>query len=388
MKRSTIFVLGSVAIVGVGLAANACSSSESDTPSDDAGGGVTVLPDGAVVLPDGATVPPDGATLPDGAVILPDGAIVENDGGEDGGGNDAGTDSGGNDGGGNDAGPGTSQSCNGLPNTCGGAGDCCASNPVPAGSYNRSNDGQYPATVSAFKLDVYEVTVGRFRNFVNAGKGTQASPPAAGSGAHPLIANSGWDAAWNAQLAANTTALKAALKCIAGYPAWTDAPVGNETKPLNCVTWYEAFAFCAWDGARLPTEAEWNYAASGGNEQRTYPWGATIDLTRASYDCRGDNSAKGQCAFTDMLPVGSKPAGDGKWGHKDLGGNVWEWVLDVYREPYRLKTCTDCADLQAGPNRAFRGGGFPNEEFYLVNNARIGDPPIDRDYDVGFRCAR
>jgi formylglycine-generating enzyme required for sulfatase activity len=89
-----------------------------------------------------------------------------------------------------------------------------------------------------------------------------------------------------------------------------------------------------------------------------------------------------------MLPVGSKPAGDGKWGQSDLGGNVWEWTLDWARTPYRLTTCIDCADLQTSPTKTFRGGGFPNENFYLTTATRIDDVATDRDYDVGFRCAR
>ena len=284
--------------------------------------------------------------------------------------------------------PQTGASCLGLPATCGGSKDCCASNLVPGGTFNRSNDGAFPATVSDFKLDVYEVVVGRFRAFVNAGRGTQASPPAPGEGAHPKIASSGWDPAFNASLPANTAALKAELKCIAAYPAWTDAPSGNETRPMNCVTWFEAFAFCAWDGGgRLPTEAEWNYAAAGGSEQRDYPWGAGIDHNKASYDCGG--KGPGACAFSDILPVGSKsPQGDGKWGQADLAGNLWEYTLDYSAVPYRLKTCTDCADLQAAPYRTFRGGGFANESFYEVTSLRLERSPGIADYDVGFRCAR
>lgn len=285
--------------------------------------------------------------------------------------------------------PETGSSCAGLAPTCGGSKDCCASNVVVGGTFNRSNEPAFPATVSDFKLDVYEVTVGRFRAFVNAGKGTQASPPAPGAGAHPKIASSGWDATWNGSLPTTSDALKTDLKCNAAYPTWSDAPGANETRPINCVTWFDAFAFCAWDRGWLPTEAEWNYAAAGGSEQRDYPWGATIDLTRASYDCAADGSGAGACAFSDMLPVGSKsPQGDGKWGQADLAGNVWEWTLDWSQTPYRLATCADCADLQTAPNRVFRGGGFPNESFYQLSSVRLEDVPTDRDYDVGFRCAR
>ncbi|MBX3232069.1 MAG: formylglycine-generating enzyme family protein [Labilithrix sp.] len=286
-------------------------------------------------------------------------------------------------------GGGDSASCKDLPATCGGAKDCCAAQDVPAATFNRGNDPEFPATVSAFALDVYEVTVGRFRRFVDAGAGTQASPPAADAGAHPLIANSGWKAAWNGELAADTAALKEALKCNPSYPAWTDTPGENENKPMNCITWYDALAFCAWDGGRLPTEAEWNSAAAGGADQREYPWGDGITLAQAAYDCRADGSGAGDCKFSDMLAVGSKsPAGDGKYGHVDLAGSVWEWVLDDGVEPYRIKDCKDCADVQFGDNRMFRGGGFPNEDYLLTTGARIYDVPTDRDYDVGVRCAR
>ena len=260
----------------------------------------------------------------------------------------------------------TPPSCEGLASTCGGTGgskDCCASNVVvgtgDGGVFYRSNDTTAPATVSDFKLDVYEVTVGRFRAFVNAGKGTQASPPAPGDGAHPKIAGSSWDSSWNASLTVATFALKAGLKCDPSYPAWTDTPNGNETRPINCVTWFEAFAFCAWDGGRLPTEAERNYAAAGGSEQRDYPWGAGIDPSKASYGCGGSDAG---CSFTNLLPVGSdSPPGDGKWGQAELAGNLWEWALDWYASPYGIP-CNDCADLQTATDRAAK-------YFRLVNNA-------------------
>lgn len=278
-------------------------------------------------------------------------------------------------------------SCQGLPATCGGARSCCTSNSVAGGTFNRSNDGTYPATVTTFKLDVFEVTVGRFRTFVNAGKGTQASPPAAGAGAHPTVAASGWNATWNASLPATTAALKTALACDAAYPAWTDAAGANETRAMNCLSWFEAFAFCAWDGARLPTEAEWNYAAAGGSEQRIHAWGATIDQTKAAYDCGG--AGPGNCTFANLKPVGSfSPQGDGKWGQADLTGNVWEYTLDYSAVPYRLLACADCADLQPAMYRTFRGGSFANDRDYQGTAVRLERSPGIADYDVGVRCAR
>lgn len=387
MKIATQIVALVLLAVSASIAIGACGDDPETTPEGEEAGlpdGTVVLPDGAIIFPDGAVVLTDGGVLlSDGAVVLSDGAVIFPEAGPDGGDDsgmlpDAQPDA---------NAPETGTSCVGVAATCGGNKDCCASNVVAGGTFNRSSEPGFPATVSSFKLDVYEVTVGRFRSFVNAGKGTQANPPAAGDGAHPKIAASGWSATYNAMLPANTATLKADLKCSAGYPAWTDAPAGNETKPMNCITWFDAFAFCAWDGGRLPTEAEWNYAAAGGSEQRLYPFGATIDQTKAAYFCSG--KGVGQCVFADMLPVGSKsPAGDGKWGQADLAGNSWEWTLDFARTPYRLTACVDCADLQSATNRTFRGGGFPNEDFYQRTSVRLEDIPTDRDYDVGVRCAR
>jgi formylglycine-generating enzyme required for sulfatase activity len=91
---------------------------------------------------------------------------------------------------------------------------------VPGGIFYRGYDGaqntikNYPATVADFYLDKYEITVGRFRAFVNAGMDTQASPPPSGAGTHLLIPGSGWDSTWNTpNLFPDTASLKAALNC-------------------------------------------------------------------------------------------------------------------------------------------------------------------------------
>jgi formylglycine-generating enzyme required for sulfatase activity len=244
-------------------------------------------------------------------------------------------------------------------------------------------DKDAPASVSDFYLDKYEVTVGRYRMFVNAGQGTQKNPPAAGAGAHPKMAGSGWSPAWNSNLAKDTEALKAAHKCFEAYQTWTDAPGPNENKPVNCLDWYTAFAFCAWDGGRLATEAEWNYAASGGDEQRYYPWSnpptsKTIDDSYAAY-------CGGTCKSLQI--VGSKsPKGDGRWGQSDLGGNAWEWTLDANAPTFPVP-CHDCAVLTAGPLRNFRSGAFDDIPATLRSATRHVYHPGYHGI-VGARCAR
>jgi formylglycine-generating enzyme required for sulfatase activity len=262
--------------------------------------------------------------------------------------------------------------------------------PVPGGTFYRSYDVTYtsltsPATVDAFYLDKYEITVGRFRQFVNAGMGTQGSSPASGDGAHPLIAGSGWDSAWKANLPVDTAALQAALKCSATDQTWTDTAGANERRPQNCMDWYTAFAFCAWDGGRLPTEAEWSYAAAGGSEQRAYPWSvpptsATIDDSYAVYCGSSCDSSQN---------VGSKsPKGDGKWGQSDLAGNLWEWTLD-WRGSYQVP-CSNCADLidPAADSRVIRGGRYYGGATQLWSSYRGSALPVLHNQSAGSRCAR
>ena len=285
----------------------------------------------------------------------------------------------------------TGPRCQGAAANCGAAMNlsCCVSATVPGGSFSRSFDGTgtynnatNTATVSAFVLDRFEVTVGRYRAFLAAGKGTQVSPPALNDGAHPLIASSGWLSSFDTALAVNLPALTTALKCtfpVEGSHTWTDAPGANETKPMTCLNWYDALAFCAWDGGRLPTEAEWNFTAAEGSQQRvrafSNPASSTfIDPAYAVYN------------QLSSLAVGSRTLGNGVWGHSDLSGNVWEWVLDYgggYPNP-----CVNCANLNTNANRIFRGGGYVYTEFDTTASRRGTGGPGFRGNDVGVRCAR
>ncbi len=288
-------------------------------------------------------------------------------------------------------------SCNGLPATCGPSGNesCCASLLVTGGTFYRSYDGvsytsqAYPATVSNFLLDRYEITVGRFRKFVAA---YSQSMIVAGAGKNPNNASDpGWDTTWNASLPANATALTTVIQCNPTYQTWTASAGSNEDRPMNCIDWYEANAFCIWDGGRLPTEAEWNYAAAGGTDQRVYPWGATApDCTYANY-----YGAAGGTDFCVLPGTGStnnvgseSPKGDGKYGQADLAGNVWEWTLDWFANPYSQTSCTNCADTTAATSRILRGGSFFDSASFLLSSYRGDLVPTSRSYNFGSRCAR
>jgi formylglycine-generating enzyme required for sulfatase activity len=252
-----------------------------------------------------------------------------------------------------------------------------------------------PASISTFRLDRFEVTVGRFRRFVTAWNAGWR--PAEGDGKHSHLNGGkgltdsssaasyepGWIGAWESSVAPTETNLGCG-----GSKTWTTAAGSNERLPIVCQNWYEAYAFCIWDGGFLPSEAEWNYAAAGGTEQRRFPWGTaqdptTIDCSYANY--LGNGGAR--CVAAGPSAVGSlSPKGDGKYGQADLGGNAWEPSLDWYAE--YVPTCNDCAYLTVSPYRMQRGGYFDFSEQYIDTARRDDSPPTGR-YDVmGVRCAR
>lgn len=289
--------------------------------------------------------------------------------------------------------------------------------PVPGGTFvvnaaapNVSSDPKDKTKVSAFVLDKFEVTLGRFENFLNRGYMTQDHAPPAGAGAHPNIAGSGWDPAWNAHLLATPEQLRDALATCASGDYAGNWNLSIRTAPVVCVSWYEAMAFCVWDGGRLPTEAEWAFAASGGDEQRFYPWSTppesqtiapSVTYCETGVTQGGDAGTPSLSSFTcidqlDAKSVGkSSPSGDGRFGHADLGGNAFEHVLDWYADSPPFPCAADCAQTsQNGPggllaHRVVRGGSFRHAEYSMRNSTRDHLPPELRfKATVGFRCAR
>jgi formylglycine-generating enzyme len=291
---------------------------------------------------------------------------------------------------------GESQSCNSLPSNCGEFSNesCCSTLLVNGGTFFRgydtandpgSGNRASPATISPFLLDKFEVTASRFAQFIGMDeRGTQGSPPLHRAGEHPGLKGSGWNREWNTFLASNTPSLQVLLSRCNEY----STRFREATVPINCVSWYEAMAFCIWDGGYLPTEAERNFAASGPTHL-VYPWGNYSDWTPSvsSNDCLGDFQPG--CTPSDIYPVGVK-LGLGPWGHEDLGGNVSEWVLDWFGFGEYPVPCSDCAQLiqpSGPPFRAVQGGAF--DVFNpRITESRYGSAPYARGGDLGFRCAR
>jgi formylglycine-generating enzyme required for sulfatase activity len=257
--------------------------------------------------------------------------------------------------------------------------------------------------VSEVKLDTYLVTVGRFRQFVRAWE-TEGWTPDAGAGKHAHLHDGGglaagpnvdtgqtYEPGWSAGDDSNVSPTDDHLDCEVSMATWTPSVGGQEGLPINCVNWYEAYAFCIWDGGFLPSEAEWEYAAAGGADQREYPWGATapgVDDSYAVYGCHYPAGAPTcSSSVANVAPVGITSAGAGRWGQLDLAGELFEWTLDWYGSPY-VNPCVDCAYLWPTSGRVMKGGYFLNVSSALLPPDRASIDPTHRTSGLGFRCAR
>lgn len=170
---------------------------------------------------------------------------------------------------------------------------------------------------------------------------------------------------------ARCTAPAAGGRCNWGVP-------GRETHPVNCVDWGQARAYAGFIGARLPSEAEWEYAATSGGKKRKYPWGDALPSEELA-----------PLSPAGTAPVCFTPAGNTEQGLCDMAGNVWQWVQDGYRDSYSGAPEDGSAAGVAGSGRVLRGGSFSSLDArdLRVEYRRLGAPG-ERPFNAGFRLAR
>ncbi len=158
----------------------------------------------------------------------------------------------------------------------------------------------------------------------------------------------------------------------------SDGPFAGADKPRTNVTWFEARDYCKSRAARLPTEAEWEYAARG-PDSLLYPWGDQFNADDLVYDA----NFNGQ-----LSDVGSRPGGVSWVGADDLAGNAWEWVSSLYRPyPYQANDGREDPD-NTTERRVYRGGMGSYVSEGTSAAKRFRNDPSARDWFVGFRCAK
>ena len=158
--------------------------------------------------------------------------------------------------------------------------------------------------------------------------------------------------------------------------------------PVVGLTWNEARAYCQAQGKRLPTEAEWEYAARAGNLGRVYPWNGLTTRGRSGDYLANFKPPEGYAAdghaFT--APVGTFPPND--WGLYDMAGNVAEWTRDAYTPSYdNLSDFNPYYQDEEESRRAVRGGAWNSDSFFIGVGVRDTQPRDEASIEIGLRCA-
>lgn len=224
--------------------------------------------------------------------------------------------------------------------------------------------------LGAFAIDRHEVTFEEFARFVKAtGYRTEAE-------------KLGWGIVFDTK----TRHWKKIDGATWRAPEGKSGAAPKAREPVTQVSWSDAVAFCHSSGGRLPTEAEFEYAARGGLEQNEYSWGNSFHSARKKQML---NAAEADDGYQRRAPVEKFPSNG--YGLFDMAGNVWEWCADWYNETYYARSnAENPRGPEQGQERVIRGGSWVcNEEScsgYRVA-ARSHATPESAMNNLGFRCA-
>jgi len=246
-----------------------------------------------------------------------------------------------------------------------------------------TNDGMpfeapvHEVALNSFWMDEHEVTIAEFAKFVAA------------TGYQTDAEKFGWSGVFNLRSGEWEKADQLDWRHPDGP---TSQPKTNE--PVSQVSWRDAESYAEWAGKRLPTEAEWEYAARGGMAGKKYAWGDELRPNGHPvanwWQGHFPDRNTGEDGFIGRAPVKSFPPNG--YGLYDMAGNVWEWCADWYADDYYLHATHDNPNGPAGnKERVIRGGSWMCAENFCTNYrvaARSRATPDSALNNLGFRCVR
>jgi len=276
---------------------------------------------------------------------------------------------------------------------------------IPAGSFRMGGegpecweaDGEGPireVTLNAFRIARCAVSNAEFTEFIEA------------SDYRTEAEDWGWSFVFHNQVPRKQRR-NATFELVPGTEWWAKVPgafwrkpggpgtdlKGKAEHPVVHVSWRDAQAYCRWRGARLPTEAEWECAARGGEEQWTYPWGEEL-APKGVHHCniwQGSfpENDRADDGYAGTAPVRSFPANG--YGLRNVAGNVWDWVGDWWSTTHHLEASRENpSGPESGELKVIRGGSFLCHDSYCTRyrlSARSSVTPDSATCHVGFRIA-